>query len=90
MSEARHPLARRLSQLRDHRGTFILASVCSVLNKIWDLAPPILIGLAVDVVAEREDSFLASYGYTEPWVQLQVLAAITVAIWVLELSLIHI
>ena len=84
MSEARHPLARLLSQLRDHRGTFILASVCSVLNKIWDLAPPILIGLAVDVVAEREDSFLASYGYTEPWVQLQVLAAITVAIWVLE------
>jgi len=84
MSEARHPLARLLSQLRDHRGTFILASVCSVLNKIWDLAPPILIGLAVDVVAEREDSFLASYGYTDPWVQLQVLAAITVAIWVLE------
>ena len=84
MSEARHPLARLLSQLRGHRGTFILASVCSVLNKIWDLAPPILIGLAVDVVAEREDSFLASYGYTDPWVQLQVLAAITVAIWVLE------
>ena len=51
MSEVRHPLARLLSQLRDHRGTFILASVCSILNKIWDLAPPILIGLAVDVVA---------------------------------------
>ena len=58
--------------------------MCSVLNKIWDLAPPILIGLAVDVVAEKENSLLAEQGFTDPWVQLQVLAAITVAIWVLE------
>ena len=84
MSRPRHPLARLLSQLSDHRGTIILASICSVLNKIWDLAPPILIGLAVDVVAEREDSFLATYGFRDPWEQLQILAAITVAIWVLE------
>ena len=80
----RHPLFRLLSQLSDHRGTILLASICSVLNKIWDLAPPILIGLAVDVVAEKENSLLAEQGFTDPWVQLQVLAAITVAIWVLE------
>ena len=40
--------------------------------------------MAIDVVATQEDSFLASLGYTAPWLQLQVLAAITVAIWVLE------
>ena len=40
--------------------------------------------MAIDVVATQEDSFLASLGYTDPWLQLQVLAAITVAIWVLE------
>ena len=84
MSQVRHPLFRLLSQLSDHRGTILLASICSVLNKIWDLAPPILIGLAVDVVAEKENSLLAEQGFTDPWVQLQVLAAITVAIWVLE------
>ena len=84
MSQGRHPLFRLLSQLSDHRGTILLASICSVLNKIWDLAPPILIGLAVDVVAEKENSLLAEQGFTDPWVQLQVLAAITVAIWVLE------
>jgi ATP-binding cassette subfamily B protein len=84
MSQARHPLARLISELSDHRGTIVLAAVCSVLNKIWDLAPPILIGMAIDVVATKEHSFLAGFGYTEPWVQLQVLAAITVAIWVLE------
>ncbi len=84
MSQVRHPLLRLLSQLGDHRSTILLASLCSVLNKIWDLAPPILIGLAVDVVAEKENSFLAEQGFTDPWVQLQVLAAITVTIWVLE------
>ena len=84
MSQVRHPLFRLLSQLSDHHGTILLASICSVLNKIWDLAPPILIGLAVDVVAEKENSLLAEQGFTDPWVQLQVLAAITVAIWVLE------
>ena len=46
--------------------------------------PPVLIGMAIDVVHQQEESFLAEYGYTEPWVQLQVLAGITVAIWVLE------
>ena len=84
MSGTRHPLARLVSKLSDHRGTIVLAAICSVLNKIWDLAPPILIGMAIDVVATQEDSFLAGLGYTDPWLQLQVLAAITVAIWVLE------
>jgi len=84
MSEARHPLARLMTQMRDQRGTIILASICSVLNKIWDLAPPVLIGMAIDVVHQQEESFLAEYGYSDPWVQLQVLAGITVAIWVLE------
>ena len=46
--------------------------------------PPVLIGMAIDVVHQQEESFLADYGYTDPWVQLQVLAGITVAIWVLE------
>ena len=84
MSEARHPLMRLLSHLRDHRSTVILASICSVINKIWDLAPPILIGMAIDVVTEKEDSFLAELGYPDVYDQLYILTAITVAIWVLE------
>ena len=35
-----------------------MASICSVLNKIWDLAPPVLIGMAIDVVHQQEESFL--------------------------------
>jgi len=84
MSEARHPLMRLLSHLRDYRSTVILASLCSVINKIWDLAPPILIGMAIDVVAEQENSFLAGLGYPDVYDQLYILTGITIVIWVLE------
>jgi ATP-binding cassette subfamily B protein len=75
---------RLLSHLRDYRSTVILASLCSVINKIWDLAPPILIGMAIDVVAEQENSFLAGLGYPDVYDQLYILTGITVVIWVLE------
>ena len=50
MSEVRHPLARLLSQLEEHRSVVILASLCSILNKVWDLAPPVLIGMALSLI----------------------------------------
>ena len=84
MSRSHHPLARLISQLREHRGTIILASICSVLNKFWDLAPPVLIGIAVDVVALREESFLGELGWSDPRDQFLILVALTVVIWVLE------
>ena len=84
MSEVRHPLARLLSQLEEHRSVVILASLCSVLNKVWDLAPPVLIGMAIDVVSARENSFLADLGYEDVHLQLYILTGITVIIWVLE------
>ena len=70
--------------MKGHRKTIRLASFCSITNKIWDLAPPLLIGLAVDVVVLREDSFLASLGFTDPWNQLILLSILTFAIWGLE------
>lgn len=61
-----------------------LAIACSVLNKIFDLAPPALIGAAVDVVVKQEDSLLASWGIEGIKTQLVVLAVATVVIWGLE------
>ena len=84
MSARRHPLRRLLSHLKHHQFTVLLASLCSILNKFWDLAPPILIGMAIDVVVQREESFLANYGYPDPNDQFLILVAITVVIWVLE------
>ena len=84
VSRSHHPLARLIFQLREYRGTIILASICSILNKFWDLAPPVLIGIAVDVVALREESFLGELGWSDPREQFLILVALTVVIWVLE------
>ncbi|MBT4066233.1 MAG: ABC transporter ATP-binding protein [Euryarchaeota archaeon] len=78
------PFKRLLGYMSPHRATIRLATLCSVLNKIWDLAPPLLIGLAVDVVVEREDSFLAGFGVVDPWHQLIFLSVLTFFIWGLE------
>ena len=78
------PLRRLLGYAAPHRGRMWLASVCSVLNKIFDLGPPVLIGAAVDVIVERESSFLARFGVVEVWDQLLLLSGITLAVWLLE------
>ncbi|MEL0336513.1 MAG: ABC transporter transmembrane domain-containing protein, partial [Euryarchaeota archaeon] len=84
MSELSHPLLRLLGHLREYRWQVWLASFCSIMNKFWDLAPPILIGMAIDVVTYREDSLLADFGYPDPYDQFLILVALTVIIWVLE------
>lgn len=61
-----------------------LATTCSVLNKLFDLAPEALIGVAVDVVVRGRQSVIASLGFPEPRQQLVVLAAITFVVWLLE------
>jgi ATP-binding cassette subfamily B protein len=61
------------------------AAAASVLNKTFDLAPPFLIGAAVDIVVLGEGSFFGAWlGITSPRDQLLVLAAVTVVVWVLE------
>ena len=78
------PFRRLLRYMSPHKGTIRLATLCSVLNKIWDLAPPLLIGLAVDVVVQREESFLAGFGVVDAWHQLILLSVLTFIIWGLE------
>jgi ATP-binding cassette, subfamily B, bacterial len=79
-----HPLKRLFSYTRQYRSDVIIATVYSVLNKIFDILPEILIGVAVDVVVNQKASFLARLGIIEPKDQLMLLALITVIIWVLE------
>lgn len=60
------------------------ATICSVLNKIFDLAPPGLIGIAVDIVIEKENSVLGRWGITDVFWQLIALCVISIIIWGLE------
>jgi ATP-binding cassette subfamily B protein len=80
----RHPLIRLLRYARQHRSPVTLASLYSILNKVFDLAPPVLIGMAVDVVVAQEQSFIARLGITNVMTQLWLLAGLTILIWGLE------
>ena len=65
-------------------GRVRLGAFYSCLNKLFDLAPPLLIGAAVDIVVEREDSFIARFGIDDPAEQLLLLAVVTALIWIAE------
>ena len=78
------PLQRLLRSLHPHRRLVWLAASCSVLNKLFDLAPPVLIGLAVDVVVQQNSSWLAALGVSSVPGQLGVLAVLSFVIWSAE------
>ena len=79
-----HPLQRLLSYSRPHQQQVWAATACSILNKVFDLAPPYLIGMAVDVVVKRDNSWIAHLGITSIAGQLTVLSLLTLVIWGLE------
>ncbi|MFS4457752.1 ABC transporter ATP-binding protein [Bdellovibrio sp. HCB2-146] len=76
--------SRLFSYTKKHRKDFYLGSLFSFLNKTFDIAPEILIGIAIDVVANQEKSFLAKFGYEFPTEQLVILSVLTLAIWAFE------
>lgn len=79
-----HPLIRLFQYGRVHRQQIWLATLCSILNKIFDLAPPVLIGVAVDVVVEQQNSLIARFGIQDVRQQFLILAVLTFVIWSLE------
>lgn len=78
------PLVRLLRYGRPFRTRIWLATLFSILNKVFDLAPPVLIGTAVDIVVNQEDSIIASFGFPDVRTQLLILALSTLIIWALE------
>lgn len=79
-----HPLTRLLRYARGYRLRISLAVLFSVLNKIFDLAPPLLIGFSVDILVARDQSLLARLGYPDMMTQLWIMAGVTLAVWMLE------
>ncbi len=81
---AARPLSALWRYAQGHRRHVWAAATCSVLNKLFDLAPPALIGMAVDTVVEKQHSLLARFGVVDLYHQLLVLAGLTVLVWGLE------
>lgn len=74
----------RYAKGHHHRKQIWLASICSVLNKLFDILPEILIGMAIDVVVRQDKSFLADWGIADPFHQMLFLGVITILVWALE------
>jgi ATP-binding cassette, subfamily B, bacterial len=84
MNSNSHPLQRLLAYGQQYRGQTWQAAISSVFNKLCDVAPEILIGMAVDVVVKKQDSFIANWGIQNVEQQLIILTIITVIVWILE------
>lgn len=84
MRKKRAPLFRLIQHTKPYRVKIWLASTFSILNRLFDLAPPVLIGAAVDIVVRRENSIFGSIGIESLRVQLYILGIITLMIWISE------
>lgn len=78
------PFKKLWSHFKEKRAKAVEASIYSVLNKVFDIAPPLLIGLAVDTVVKGEESFVASLGVDNKVHQMYWLGFLTFVIWALE------
>lgn len=74
-------LLRLVRYARGYRRRIVLASTCSALNTFFDVMPEILIGVAIDVVVNRDASFLAAFGFATPQSQILMLGFLTLIIW---------
>ena len=79
-----HPLVRLIRYARQYNSQIWSATTCSILNKFFDLAPPVLIGAAIDLVLEKENIWANPFGVKGLAMQLFVLSAISGVIWALE------
>lgn len=84
MTKTSHPLRRLLNYGKQYQTQIWQATLCSILNKIFDLAPPALIGAAVDVIVKQQDSLIAKWGVKDVFSQFVILSILTVIVWILE------
>lgn len=85
IEEATHPFIRLWRHAAAHRKRMVLAAVFSTINKVCDVVPELLIGVAIDVIVRGEDSFMSSlFGIDGRAEQLYVLAGLNIVAWLLE------
>lgn len=79
------PLRELWRRAGRHRRRMVFAATMSVVNKACDIAPELLIGAAVDVVVNADQSLVGRIiGTDDRFTQLTFLAVVTVIAWVAE------
>ena len=61
-SKNNNPVYLLSAYLRQWKGRVLKASTYSVLNKLFDVAPEVLIGVAVDLVVKKKSKFCGIVG----------------------------
>ncbi|WP_236001736.1 ABC transporter ATP-binding protein [Cysteiniphilum marinum] len=85
LSTSKYPLLRLLSYMHGYRKDYLLALLYSTLNKLFDIFPEILLGVAVNMVVSRQDSWIAQLtGVHSLFSQLLILGLLTFFIWAFE------
>ncbi|MFT4187445.1 MAG: ABC transporter ATP-binding protein [Aeromicrobium sp.] len=79
------PLLELWKRYRTLRGRIIAALAVTTINKLADIMPELLIGVAVDVVVRGDESWVSSLlGVESQFGQLAWLAGFNVVVWVIE------
>ena len=76
-----NPIVRLYLNLLEERKLLFFAFISSIINKILDLAPPVIIGLAVDIVVKEQNSWISGFGIKEVPFQLIFLAFASGIVW---------
>ena len=74
-------IIRLYLNLIEERRLLLFAFLSSIINRILDLAPPVIIGLAVDIVVKEQNSWIGSLGIKDVPLQLLFLAFASGIVW---------
>ena len=79
------PMSRLLSYLRPQRARLLFSISSSALNKVFDLAPPILVAWLIDTVLLHPPDWLPAVAdTTDPFRQVVFLAGLAVVVFGFE------
>jgi ATP-binding cassette subfamily B protein len=85
VSGTSQPLRALWRHHRRHRPRVVAAAVFTTLNTAADVAPELLLGVAVDIVVRGSDSFASSlFGIEGRFGQLLAVAVLNIVVWVVE------
>jgi ATP-binding cassette subfamily B protein len=85
MNSAQHPMISLFFYILPHKGWFSWSCINSILNKILDLMPPLLVGWVIDSVRREPPEWIANLvGTADPWQLAVFLAVLGVLIFVFE------
>lgn len=81
---AAHPLLELFAVTKPFRKQAILTFVIAFVDRLFEAAPPAMIGAAMDVVNRKSNSWIARFGFKTVRSQLFALGGLSLAIWALD------